>query len=105
MSMSGERRARSAACFASITIGDVRFLSPWAGLGVLCLFVYVGVEVMAGDAIGTYGHGFDLPLDQLEEYRPTVPEAPPNCRTAASRNAARMRIPERATAPNHPTAS
>ncbi|MCW5579368.1 MAG: glucose/galactose MFS transporter, partial [Dokdonella sp.] len=27
-------------------------------LGVLCLFLYVGVEVMAGDAIGTYGKGF-----------------------------------------------
>ncbi|QBB69751.1 sugar MFS transporter [Pseudolysobacter antarcticus] len=33
-------------------------------LGVLCLFLYVGVEVMAGDAIGTYGQSFHLPLDQ-----------------------------------------
>ncbi|UUE97188.1 sugar MFS transporter [Xanthomonas hortorum pv. pelargonii] len=39
------------------------FQFPHLWLGVLCLFVYVGVEVMAGDAIGTYGHGFNLPLD------------------------------------------
>jgi glucose/galactose transporter len=33
---------------------------PHLWLGVLCLFLYVGVEVMAGDAIGTYGQGFGL---------------------------------------------
>lgn len=32
-------------------------------LGVVCLFLYVGVEVMAGDAIGVYGASFGLPLD------------------------------------------
>jgi glucose/galactose transporter len=32
-------------------------------LGVACLFLYVGVEVMAGDAIGVYGASFGLPLD------------------------------------------
>ncbi len=32
-------------------------------LGITCLFLYVGVEVMAGDAIGVYGDGFNLPLD------------------------------------------
>ena len=37
-------------------------------LGVLCLFVYVGVEVMAGDAIGTYGQGFQLPLDETKFF-------------------------------------
>lgn len=36
---------------------------PHLWLGVLCLFLYVGLEVMAGDAIGIYGAGFDLPLD------------------------------------------
>ena len=41
---------------------------PHLWLGVLCLFVYVGVEVMAGDAIGTYGRGFDLPLDQTKFF-------------------------------------
>lgn len=37
-------------------------------LGVLCLFLYVGVEVMAGDAIGTYGKGFGLPDDQTKLF-------------------------------------
>ena len=41
---------------------------PHLWLGVLCLFVYVGVEVMAGDAIGTYGAGFHLPLDQTKFF-------------------------------------
>ena len=41
--------ARARAASASI------FQFPHLWLGVLCLFVYVGVEVMAGDAIGTYG--------------------------------------------------
>ncbi len=36
---------------------------PHLWLGIVCLFLYVGVEVMAGDAIGIYGAGFDLPLD------------------------------------------
>jgi MFS transporter, FHS family, L-fucose permease len=36
---------------------------PHLWLGVICLFLYVGVEVLAGDAIGIYGHGFGLPLD------------------------------------------
>ncbi|MDG2525966.1 sugar MFS transporter [Stenotrophomonas sp. HITSZ_GD] len=44
------------------------FQFPHLWLGVLCLFVYVGVEVMAGDAIGTYGHGFDLPLDSTKIF-------------------------------------
>ena len=35
---------------------------PHLWLGVVCLFLYVGVEVMAGDAIGVYGAGFGLPL-------------------------------------------
>jgi glucose/galactose transporter len=44
--------------------GRVRgvLIFPHLWLGVLCLFLYVGVEVMAGDAIGIYGTGFDLPL-------------------------------------------
>ena len=44
------------------------FQFPHLWLGVLCLFVYVGVEVMAGDAIGTYGHGFNLPLDETKLF-------------------------------------
>jgi glucose/galactose transporter len=38
-----------------------RFSHLW--LGVLCIFLYVGLEVMAADAIGIYGADFNLPLD------------------------------------------
>jgi glucose/galactose transporter len=41
---------------------------PHLWLGVLCLFLYVGVEVMAGDAIGIYGAGFALPLEQTRFF-------------------------------------
>ena len=44
------------------------FTFPHLWLGVLCLFLYVGVEVMAGDAIGTYGAGFHLPLSQTRFF-------------------------------------
>lgn len=40
------------------------FSYPHLWLGVICLFLYVGVEVMAGDAIGIYGDSFGLPLSQ-----------------------------------------
>jgi glucose/galactose transporter len=56
---------------ANVATGDARsgiFHFPHLWLGVLCLFVYVGVEVMAGDAIGTYGAGFQLPLDQTKFF-------------------------------------
>jgi len=36
--------------------------------GALAMFLYVGVEVMAGDAIGTYGRGFGLPLDETKFF-------------------------------------
>jgi FHS family L-fucose permease-like MFS transporter len=51
---------------ASATRSIMHFPHLW--LGVLCLFVYVGVEVMAGDAIGTYGASFHLPLDQTKFF-------------------------------------
>ncbi|MGH8157497.1 MAG: sugar MFS transporter [Rhodanobacter sp.] len=41
---------------------------PHLWLGVLCLFVYVGVEVMAGDAINTYGQGFGLSLQITSHF-------------------------------------
>ncbi|MBS0361087.1 MAG: sugar MFS transporter [Proteobacteria bacterium] len=44
------------------------FSFPHLWLGVLCLFLYVGVEVMAGDAIGAYGRAFGLPLDQTKFF-------------------------------------
>lgn len=37
-------------------------------LGVLCLFLYVGAEVMAGDAIGTYGKELGMPLDETKYF-------------------------------------
>ncbi|WP_077808364.1 glucose/galactose MFS transporter [Neoasaia chiangmaiensis] len=36
--------------------------------GFITMFLYVGAEVMAGDAIGTYGQGFGLPLDQTKFF-------------------------------------
>ncbi|WP_294991996.1 sugar MFS transporter [uncultured Stenotrophomonas sp.] len=63
---SSEANATPAAAGATERRSIFQFPHLW--LGVLCLFVYVGVEVMAGDAIGTYGHGFDLPLDQTKMF-------------------------------------
>jgi MFS transporter, FHS family, L-fucose permease len=37
-------------------------------LGVVCLFLYVGVEVLVGDAIGVYGDGFKLPLSETRLF-------------------------------------
>jgi glucose/galactose transporter len=41
---------------------------PHLVLGAFCIFVYVGAEVMAGDAIGTYGKGFNLPSDETKYF-------------------------------------
>ncbi|MBB3226722.1 glucose/galactose transporter [Luteibacter sp. Sphag1AF] len=41
---------------------------PHLWLGVLCLFLYVGVEVMAGDAIGTYGQGFGMTPEDTKHF-------------------------------------
>lgn len=51
---------------ATSTQGITHFPHLW--LGVICLFLYVGVEVMAGDAIGTYGASFHLPLDETKFF-------------------------------------
>jgi glucose/galactose transporter len=37
-------------------------------LGVLCLFLYVGVEVMAGDAIGIYGKTMGISTDETKYF-------------------------------------
>lgn len=37
-------------------------------LGAFCIFFYVGAEVMAGDAIGTYGKGFNIPTDETKYF-------------------------------------
>src|SRR6478672_6306357 len=44
------------------------FQFPHLWLGAFCIFAYVGVEVMAGDAIGIYGKGFDIPTDQTKYF-------------------------------------
>jgi FHS family L-fucose permease-like MFS transporter len=44
------------------------FQFPHLLLGALCIFVYVGVEVMAGDAIGTYGKSFNIPTDETKYF-------------------------------------
>lgn len=44
------------------------FQFPHLMLGAFCLFVYVGVEVMAGDAIGTYAQGFHIPPEKTTFY-------------------------------------
>ncbi|MBS1487238.1 MAG: sugar MFS transporter [Bacteroidetes bacterium] len=44
------------------------FEFPHLLLGVLCLFLYVGVEVMAGDVIGTYGKSLGMALDQTKNF-------------------------------------
>jgi len=41
---------------------------PQMLFGFLAIFFYVGVEVMAGDAVGTYGNGFNLPIDQTKFF-------------------------------------
>jgi glucose/galactose transporter len=59
--------ANSAGTDARLERGSI-FAFPHLWLGALCLFVYVGVEVMAGDAIGTYGRGFGLPPDETKFF-------------------------------------
>jgi glucose/galactose transporter len=44
------------------------FQFPHLLLGVLCLFLYVGAEVMAGDVIGTYGKSMGLSLDETKNF-------------------------------------
>jgi MFS transporter, FHS family, L-fucose permease len=41
---------------------------PHLLLGALCIFLYVGVEVMAGDAIGIYGKSMGMPLDETKYF-------------------------------------
>jgi len=41
---------------------------PYTVLGAFCIFVYVGAEVMAGDAIGVYGKGFGIPSDEAKYF-------------------------------------
>lgn len=58
--------ANADATATEATPGILSFPQLW--LGVVALFLYVGVEVMAGDAIGTYGEGFALPLSDTRFF-------------------------------------
>ena len=44
------------------------FAFPHLMLGVLCIFLYVGAEVMAGDAIGMYGKAMGMSLDETKYF-------------------------------------
>ena len=44
------------------------FQFPNLVLGVIALFLYVGVEVMAGDTIGSYGRSLDIPLSETKNF-------------------------------------
>lgn len=44
------------------------FQFPHLWLGVLALFVYVGVEVIAGDTIISYGISLDIPVDKAKFF-------------------------------------
>jgi glucose/galactose transporter len=53
------------------TVTDSRnsiFQYPYLLLGALCIFMYVGVEVMAGDVIGTYGREMGMSLDKTKYF-------------------------------------
>jgi glucose/galactose transporter len=58
---------RSEADAATADNGSL-FDHPHVWLGALAIFVYVGAEVMAGDAIGTYGASLGLPLDRTKFF-------------------------------------
>ncbi|HYV90207.1 MAG TPA: sugar MFS transporter [Chitinophagales bacterium] len=44
------------------------FQYPNLMLGVLAIFLYVGVEVLAGDTIGTYGRALGIPLSLTKNF-------------------------------------
>lgn len=46
------------------------FQFPHLVLGAICLFLYVGAEVMAGDAIGMYGQAMGIGLDTTKYFTP-----------------------------------
>lgn len=44
------------------------FRFPHLWMGVICMFVYVGVEVIAGDAIGAYGKVMGMSIDRTKYF-------------------------------------
>jgi MFS transporter, FHS family, L-fucose permease len=55
---------------ASVNTGEAKsiFEFPHLWLGVLALFLYVGVEVMAGDTVISYGRSLGIPLSEARYY-------------------------------------
>jgi MFS transporter, FHS family, L-fucose permease len=68
MSSLPEIKEDAAAAVASKSGRNSVFQYPHLLLGVLCIFLYVGVEVLAGDGIGTFGKTMGLPLDQTKYF-------------------------------------
>jgi glucose/galactose transporter len=62
------RAERGVAATSDAGSGKNLFQFPHVWLGALAIFVYVGADVMAGDAIGTYGRGFGIPFDQTKYF-------------------------------------
>lgn len=52
----------------SLNLNTNVFQFPHLILGVIALFFYVGVEVLAGDAIGTYGQSQGIPLSSAKYF-------------------------------------
>lgn len=48
------------------------FQYPHVWLGFICIFVYVGAEVMAGDVIGLYGKSSNIPLEITKFFTPAT---------------------------------
>lgn len=54
--------------YAPIEDGKSLFSFPYLWMGFVALFLYVGVEVMAGDIIQIYGKEIGIPLDTVKHF-------------------------------------
>lgn len=52
----------------SLNLNSNVFQFPHLVLGVIALFLYVGVEVLAGDTIGSYGQSQGIPLSESKNF-------------------------------------
>jgi len=64
----GEATDRNGPRIPALKDSPAIFRFPHLWLGVLCIFLYVGVEVMAGDAIGMFGRAQGMPLDVTKYF-------------------------------------
>jgi glucose/galactose transporter len=62
--MDGEGGSNESSASAKTSV----FQFPHLLLGALCIFTYVGAEVMAGDVISTYGRNLGFSLDQAKFF-------------------------------------